>query len=266
MGGLKLALKFVCFALVTIQVLAYFFQERLIFFPEKLPADFPLRFEGATEISIPVDGAILSALRFRVKNPRGIIVYFHGNAGSLSGWGDEGTMHAALGFDVLIYDYRGYGKSTGRISSEDQLVNDARAVLAEARKDFPDSKIVLFGRSLGTGLAVRLASEMKPALLILETPYLSLASIGRARFPVVLPFLVRYPMRSDLYAPKVTAPTIILHGTDDEVVPFVSGAALAERFTPPADLVKFPGGHHSDLSVFPGYRPTLERSLTVVPR
>lgn len=266
MDGVKFALKLLVLALVAIQALAYFFQERLIFFPEPLPADHPLRFEGATEVSIPVAGATLSALRFRVKNPRGLIVYFHGNAGNLSTWGDEGAMHAKLGFDVLIYDYRGYGKSTGNVSSEKKFVDDARAVLAVARREFPDRKIVLFGRSLGTGLAVRLAAEMSPGLLILETPYLSLASIGRERFPVVLPFFVRYPMRSDLYAPKVSAPTLILHGTDDDVVPFASGSALAAKFSPPADVVTFPGGHHSDLSTFPGYRPALERALSVVPR
>ncbi len=259
---LKLFIKILFVVFIAIQVGVYFFQEKLIFYPEKLPANFVFKGDMPfTEMSIPSGDAVLSVLRYRVKDPKGIIVYYHGNAGSLHRWSPVGDSLARFGYDVLIYDYRGFGKSTGRYHSEDALLEDGRMVLGLARKDFPDSKIVIFGRSLGSGIATRMATEIRPKLLILETPFLSALNRGQQSFPFVFPFLMKYPLRNDLYAPKVTAPVFIAHGTDDEIIPYASGEALTHKFNPPPSFLTVKGGHHNDLSDFPEYRAFVGKAL-----
>lgn len=264
MGILKMLLKILALALVGAHVLVYFFQEKLIFLPEKLGADFRFHFSRPfEEFSIPRDGAILNALRFRVENPKGIIVYFHGNAGSLREWGETGATLSRLGYEVLIYDYRGYGKSTGRIRSESELVDDARAVVAVARKDYPEDRLVLFGRSLGSGIAVQLAAEMKPRLLILESPYRNVTGVARKQYPFLAPFIVRYPFRSDRFAKKVASPVVVIHGEFDEVIPVGFAENLVEDFAFPVGYHRIAGGHHNDLDQFPDYRTALEKALAI---
>jgi hypothetical protein len=262
MVGVKIGIKVALVLFFLIQIVVFFFQERLIFFPETLSPGFPFRFElPFQEVSIPVPGATINALRFHAKNPKGIIVYFHGNAGSLQEWGAVGESLARLGYDALVCDYRGFGKSTGKIDSESQLMGDARIVLESARREFSDDRIVLFGRSLGSGIATQLATEMNPKLLILESPYLSVQSRARAMFPFVLPFILRYPLRSDLFAPRVKAPVLLIHGTEDEIIPFASGMALSRTFASSIQIVEIPGGHHNDLSAYARYRDTLSHAL-----
>jgi alpha-beta hydrolase superfamily lysophospholipase len=245
-----------------LQVLVYFFQEHLVFNPEILPPEFKFAFDRPfEELSIPSEGVVLNALRFRVPDPKGIVVYYHGNAWSLRDWGRIGADLCKFGYDVLVYDYRGFGKSRGKYRTERSLLADARAVLGVARKDFPDSKIVIYGRSLGTGIATRIAAEMAPKQLILETPFLSLRDRAFSEFPFLFRFILKYPLRSDLYAPKVTAPVLVLHGTEDETVPFAQGEALVGRFSPPPIFVKIPGGHHNDLAAYPAHAAALAQAL-----
>jgi pimeloyl-ACP methyl ester carboxylesterase len=231
----------------------FVFQRRLLFFPERLPPDF--RFSSGEERWI----GDLHTLFFRAPNSAGTIVYFHGNAGSLAGWGPLGADLARLtGFNVWMLDYPGYGKSKGGLPTEDGLHEAASAVydaaVAEERGD--EKRVVAFGRSIGTGLAVRLAAARDPGRLILESPYDSLVSLARALFPWAPGFLVRYPLRSDLDAPKVHCPTLILHGTEDEVIPFEQGRRLAGRI-PGAIFVPIRGGHHNDLDSFEAWRKAL---------
>jgi alpha-beta hydrolase superfamily lysophospholipase len=262
MAVLKIVLKILVVLFVAIQVGIYFFQEKLIFYPEKLPAEFVFKSEMPfSEMSIPSGDAMLSVLRYRVKDPKGMIVYYHGNAGSLRTWTEVGDRLARLGYDVLIFDYRGFGKSVGRYQSEDDLLEDGRTILGLARKEYPDSKIVIFGRSLGTGIATRMASEFRPKLLILESPFLSALSRGQQSFPFVLPFLMKYPLRSDLYASKVTCPVFIAHGTEDEIIPYASGEALTHKFNPAPSFLTVKGGHHNDLWDYPDYRAFIEKAL-----
>ena len=258
----KTLLKIAVAAFLLLQILVYVVQEHLIFYPEFLAEDFEFRFERPhEELWIPSEGIRLNALRFRVKDPKGIIVYYHGNAGSLRSWGETAEALTRFGYDVLIYDYRGFGKTRGKYRSEESLLADARAVLAVARKDFPDSKIVIYGRSLGTGIATRMAAEIQPRNLILETPFLSLRDRAFSQFPYLLRFILKYPLRSDLYAPKVRAPVLILHGTADETVPYPQGAALVKAFSPPPTFVTIEGGHHNDLATYHQHGEALARAL-----
>lgn len=241
-------------------------QESLIFYPEALPQDYRFDFRAPFDevfLERP-DGARLHALHFKGQAPsRGTIVYFHGNAGSLASWGEVGAELSRLGFDVVIPDFRTFGKSTGNLS-EQALHDDGLAWWEWADAHGAQGTRIIFGRSIGSGLAVPLAKAVRPDHLILETPFLSLEAMAKVLFPgLPLAPLMAYRFRSDLAAPEVTCEVTVLHGTDDEVVPYASGKALFDTFerAEPRRLVTVEGGHHNDLSAFEDYRAALLRAL-----
>ncbi|MCU0490738.1 MAG: alpha/beta fold hydrolase [Chloroflexaceae bacterium] len=240
----------------------FLLQERLIFFPQR---DGPgTRYEFGVpveEVFISVDGAQLHALHFRAPEAAGVVLYLHGNAGSLRSWGALGPAFVRRGYDVLMVDYRGYGQSSGSISDEAQLHRDMAAVYRWLLERYAEEQVVVYGRSLGSGLAVRLAAENRPRLLILESPYNSLEEIALAQFPFVPPFLLKYPLRSYQWIGQVQCPIVIFHGTNDEVIPFASGQRLATHATAPLTLIAIEGGDHNDLGRFPAYQQGLTEAL-----
>jgi uncharacterized protein len=135
---------------------------------------FPGRFE---EIALPSDDAVISALYFNADHPKGVVLYFHGNAGSLRSWGAVAASFVGRGYDVLMPDYRGYGKSSGWIASEQMLHDDAAVAYQYLLGRYPEDQIVVYGRSIGSGIATYLAKTHRPRMLILETPYFSLKEI-----------------------------------------------------------------------------------------
>jgi len=149
----------------------YFIQEKMIFLPTKLPQDYRYSFRhDFEEINLKTDdGFVLNSIHFKQLKPKGLILYFHGNAGDLSRWGNITSFFADKNYDVLVMDYRTYGKSTGKLS-EDALHNDAQLFYEYALERYDESDIILYGRSLGTGIATKLAANNNPDRLILETP------------------------------------------------------------------------------------------------
>jgi uncharacterized protein len=245
---------------IVVVVGLYLLQERLLFFPERLEADygysFPHHFE---EVSWQRDGVTINALLFRADTPHGVVLYFHGNAGSLRGWGAIAADFLERGYDVLLPEYRSYGKSTGRILSEQMLHDDAADAYRYLLNHYPEEEIIIYGRSLGTGIAVRLAVERNPRMLILETPYVSMRELARRHFPLVPGWLLRYPMRNDLWIADVTAPIYIFHGTEDELIPFASSERLRQLINTEHELIAIKGGGHNNLAIFPEYHRALER-------
>ncbi|MBT8291109.1 MAG: lysophospholipase, partial [Muriicola sp.] len=153
----------------------YYLQEKLIFLPTKLDNQYQYSFEEPFEeffITRP-DGAILNALHFKRDNPRGVILYFHGNAGNLDRWGEEVLGLVRRNYDLVVMDYRTYGKSSGKLS-ETALLEDAQAFYDYVAEINDKKKIILFGRSLGTAMASYLSSRNQASMLILETPFYSL--------------------------------------------------------------------------------------------
>ena len=139
-------------------------QEKLLFHPETLPADFSYSGlyppeQDVEELSIAVDGAVLNALLFRQPDSRGLVFYLHGNGGNLVSWTRNVAFYRQLGFDLFMLDYRGFGKSTGHIASEAQLHADVRAAWARVAPGYAGKPVVILGRSLGSGLATRLALD-----------------------------------------------------------------------------------------------------------
>lgn len=244
--------------LLTLMMMFYM-QERLLFVPTRLAGDYQFHFhEPAEERYFTVDSMKIHSLLFRVPEAKGIVLYFHGNGGCLAGWGEVAEeLSERMKWNVWIVDYPGFGKSEGDVISEEQLHRVANALYAAARAEFPDAKIVPLGRSIGTGIALKLASEQPVAGLILESPYYSLVDVASVKYPWVPMALLRYRIRSDLWMPKVTAPVLIAHGTDDEVIPFEQGLRLS-GLAQHGEFVQLPGAHHNDIDQYPQLWNALE--------
>ncbi len=241
----------------------YAFQDKLIFFPENIPRSYKFPFNAPfEEVFLPTpDGAEIHALHFRAKAPKGVILYFHGNAGSLRSWGFVAEELLLFQYDVLMIDYRGFGKSTGH-RTEAALHQDAQLAYNYLTKQYPEDKIIVFGRSIGTGVAVPLAAQNKPRSLILETPFYNFAEIAKTHYPFLpVSLLLKYTFRSDKYITKVPCPTYILHGTADNIVPYASGKKLAQLAGGKAQLITIPGGGHNDLSHFGAYQQAISAIL-----
>ena len=240
----------------------YWQQERLIFRPEVLPHDFRFAFpQSFMEILLPVDGATLHGLHFQIPQAKGVILYFHGNSGSLQRWGEVAQSFTARGYDLFIVDYRGYGKSTGTITSEQQFLADADAAYAYVAERYPRASIVIYGRSLGTGVAAQIALRHPPKALFLEAPYFSLTDVTRQIYPFVPSALLRYPLRTDLALTEIKCPVYLIHGTADAVIPYASSERLLSLVRASKELVTIRGGEHNGLRLTPEYNAALDRLL-----
>ncbi|CAG1000722.1 hypothetical protein BURK1_02833 [Burkholderiales bacterium] len=240
----------------------YVGQERLIFPSTPLPADHRFRFdEPFEEMRVPVEGASLDALLFRQPAPRGLVFFLHGNRGNLQTWTTGLDFYRHVNYDLFIFDYRGYGRSGGTIESEAQLVADVRAAWNAIAPRYRGKPIVIYGRSLGSGLAARLARDVVPSLLVLVSPYASLVEAGLRRYPFVPSWLVKYPLRTDEILPEVTSPVLILHGSDDRLIPPGDSERLKALVRSPSELLMIDGAGHSDIHRHPRYLDALAERL-----
>ncbi len=264
MQKLKRIVAFGLSLLTLLITMFYFFQEKLIFLPTTLPQEHIYSFDGDFEEFFvdTNDGARLNALHFKTNDPKGLILYFHGNAGDLSRWGDIVAPFTKLGYEVLVMDYRTYGKSTGKLS-EDALHKDAQLFYDHALKKFKEEEIIVLGRSLGASIATKVASNNHPKKLILETPFYSLEDVAKERFPFLpIKLMLKYTFNSSDFIKKVTAPVRILHGTEDEVVSYESGRKLYDSI--PNGSKRFytiEKGKHNDLATFPSYWQAIKTEL-----
>ena len=243
-------------------------QERFIFIRFRTAERYRFHFPGAHSeewLSRP-DGARLHALAFPAATPKGTVLYFHGNTGTVKRWGKQAARFTALGYNVLMPDPRGYGKSHGRLS-EKELINDAVAWFDRLREQAGAMPVVVYGRSMGSGLAVPVAAQREARLLLLETPFNNLIDVVWWHLPM-LPYrwLLRYPFRNDVAVRGVTCPVYVFHGKHDGTVPLSSALKLYAAI--PATLTReafiFPKGHHNDLYNFPLFREQLRRLLARV--
>jgi uncharacterized protein len=230
-------------------LLLYLMQRRLLFVPTALrvlPQTAGLA--AAQEIGLVTsDGETVIAWYVAPRKDRPLVIYFHGNAEVLGQNVERHRKLVADGTGLIALSYRGYGGSTGR-PSEAGLHRDADAAYAFATARFGADRIVVWGHSLGTGVAVRLAAERAVGGVILEAPYTSAADIAARRFwfvPVRL--LMKDPFRSDQRIGGVTAPVLVLHGGRDDVIPLEIGERLYDLIRAPKRFVRFPEGGHCDL-------------------
>lgn len=262
----KFTLKFltVILAIYTLVcALLYFFQERLIFFPQELSKEYSFQFDQPfEERSIKTnDGKILSGLLFKADRSDGLIFYLHGNAGSLSSWGHVARAYTDLNYDVFMLDYRGYGKSESEINSQRQLYEDVQTAYDEIKKEYSEDNIIVLGYSIGTGPASRLASENNPELLILQAPYFSLTDLMRHTYSVIPTFILKYKFETNEHLKDCNMPVIIFHGDRDEVIYYGSSLKLKEEFKNKVTLITLKGQGHNGMTDNKDYRNELKQIL-----
>lgn len=251
-------------AYIVISIAIYYLQEYFIFKPEKLPKDFQFHYENQVvdEYNLSsTDGAMLNGLHFKSNNPKGVVLYLKGNSKSIKGWGKFAVDFTRHGYDVIMFDYRGFGKSTGR-RSQKNIIRDLQMIYDELKKRVAEKYIILYGRSLGSGFATKLASVNSPRMLILESPYFSLKKVA-GRFAPFMPLslALRFPIPTYKWIKYVKCPIFIIHGTKDKLIPVSSSVKLSQINPDSTRLYMVIGGGHKNLNDFPLYHKMLEEII-----
>ena len=258
-----LILKILLIIYITICGLLFFFQEKLIFIPEKLDKYFEFTFNREfEEINVKTkDNIILNGLLFKADNSKGLIFYLHGNAGSVRTWGEVAKTYTDLNYDVFMLDYRGYGKSEGKITNEELLYQDLQTVYDELKSKYDESKIVVLGYSIGTGLAAKIASVNNPKLLILQAPYYSLTDLMKHTLPIIPTFILKYKFETNKFITECKMPVIIFHGNQDEVIYYNSSVKLKGLMKKSDSLITLNGQRHNGMTENIEYRTAVQEIL-----
>ncbi|NOQ91706.1 MAG: alpha/beta fold hydrolase [Flavobacteriaceae bacterium] len=250
--------------IILILIFVYYFQERFIFHPEKLSKNFQFKYKNqeVEEYNIKIkDGVEINGLHFKSKDPKGVIYYLKGNSRSIKGWGKFAVDFTNNGWDVIMIDYRGFGKSTGKRTIKGMHA-DVQRVYDEIKKNVDEKYIVIYGRSLGTGFATKLASMNKPRLLILVCPYYSILKSMQRYIPLrSLSFVLRYPMPTFKWLKYVTCPIKIIHGTSDKTIPFTSSLKLSKIKPKLTRLYPVIDGGHKNIHNFESYHRAIKEIL-----
>jgi uncharacterized protein len=261
------SVKVIVILYTIICILLYFFQEKLIFFPEKIAKDYQFQFnQKFEELNFKTDDdKLLNGILFKADSSKGLIFYLHGNAGSLKGWGEIAQTYTSLNYDLFMLDYRSYGKSEGEISSEKQFYNDVQLVYDILKKKYPENKIIILGYSIGTGPATKLASTNNAKLLILQAPYYSLTDMMHNNYPFVPKFILKYKFETNKFIKQCKMPVVIFHGNTDEVIYYNSSVKLKTLFKKNDTLITLNGQGHNNMSENPEYQEEIQRLLNKIP-
>jgi alpha-beta hydrolase superfamily lysophospholipase len=203
----------------------------------------------------------LNALLFKTQKPKGLIFFLHGNAGCIDKWGNVAKIYTDLGYDFFILDYRGYGKSEGKIENENQLHEDVKTVYNEIIKNYNHSKNIIIGYSLGTCMAAKLASETMPQKLILQAPYYSMSLIMEEHYSLLPTFLLNYKLETYYYLKNCNMPVTIFHGDNDDVIDCTSSIKLEMQFKKGDTLIILKGQDHNNLNENKEYLEYINKSL-----
>ena len=252
-----------------ISVLLFFLQDYIMFKPEKLPKEFQFHYENQEieEYNVETrDGAVINGLRFKSKNPKGIVFYLKGNSKSIKGWGKFAVDFTRHGYDVLMVDYGGFGKSTGR-RTQKAVKRDLQLVYNQIKENVAEKYIILYGRSLGSGFATKLASMNNPRMLILDAPYYSLTKMAKKYIPFMpLSLLIKFPMPTYKWLQYVQCPVHIIHGTDDKLIPYKTSVKLSKIKPKLTRLYTVIGGGHKNLNTFESYHKMLNEIISSKPK
>lgn len=250
---------------VVVGIALYFLQERFLFHPRKLAQyhvfNFPIPFK---ETNLQVNQEkYLSIVQFTVPDSvcKGVVLYFHGNRQNIERYAPFATNFTKNNYEVWMIDYPGFGKSIGK-RSEQIMYEDALLFYTMARAKFSKDSIVLYGKSIGTGVAAHLASIRDCKRLILETPYYNIESIfGNYAFIYPVNWMCKYHFPIHEYFKQVTAPITILHGTNDGIIPYSNSKRLMKVAKSEAELITIEKGKHNNLNDFPLFHQKLDSVL-----
>lgn len=238
----------------------------MLFHPVKIPAEKPFTFTTHfSEQNIVFDEqTIFNIVQFfpdSSKPVKGVVLYFHGNRENIIRYAPFANNFTSNGFEVWMCDYPGFGKSTG-VLSEAILYEEALQLYKLARTKYREDSIIIYGKSLGTGIAAYLASHKNCQRLILETPYYSIhALFNRYAWMFPLNLLLHYRLPTYEYLKNVVAPVSIFHGTDDGVIPYTHAKQLSSAMKPADEWITIQKGEHNNLNDFPLYHHKLDSLL-----
>lgn len=244
-------LKVVAILYITICVFLFFFQENLIFHPQKLSKNFKFEFERKfEELNIKTEDEIaLNGLLFKADSSKGLVFYLHGNSGSLKGWGNIAKQYNNRHYDIFMIDYRGFGKSDGDIDGgEEQVFKDMQTVYDTLKLRYDENNIVVIGYSIGTGPAAKLAATNHPKQLILQAPYFSLTDMMKHEYPGVPTFILNYKFETNKYIGKCKTPITIFHGDKDQVIYYNSSVQLKALCKAGDKLITLQGLGHNGIN------------------
>jgi len=238
-----------------------------MFHPETRPINKPYDFSAPhREINMAMDEETnINIVQFLTPDslPRGVVLYFHGNRKNIAWYAPYASNFTKRGYEVWMMDYPGFGKSTG-ILSEQNLYAEAAQLYIMAHSKFAADRIIIYGKSLGTGIASWLASKRTAQQLILETPYYSMASLAKHYLPIYpVSTLIRYKLPVNKYLELVNAPVTIFHGTGDKVIPYSNAERLKAVIQPKDNFIAIEHGGHNDLNIYALFHEKLDSLLTV---
>ena len=240
---------------IAIGLAFYFLQDRILFHPVSLKRSHKYDFkEPHKDISIPVSAEdTLNLVQFSSTDSvtRGIVLYFHGNKKNIAWYSKYTPYFTRNGYDVLMIDYPGFGKSKGKFS-EQALYDWALQAYKIARSRYSPDSIIIYGKSMGTGIAAQLASIRSSKRLILETPYYDFPSVVKHYLPIYpVHWMLHFQLPTYQYLPNIVAPITIFHGTKDRVITYRNAKDLAPLLKAVDEFITIEGGKHNDLFEFP---------------
>jgi uncharacterized protein len=252
MATLKWLLIVAVTGYVSLGALLYFAQRSLLYVPERNrtpPAAVGL--PQAQEVTLTTgDGERVILWHVPPRDDKPVVLYFHGNGGALAWRADRFRRLIADGAGLVALSYRGFGGSSGS-PTEAGLKEDAAAAYAFAASKYGSERIVLWGESLGTNVAIAIAADRPVARVVLESPHTSIADVAASIYWFVpARLLIKDPFRSDLIVGKITKPILVLHGELDTIVPIRFAEQLYEMITAPKQFVRLPGSHHNNHDSF----------------
>ena len=260
-------IKIVLLIYGVIGIIIYYAQDLVILHPVKLKQDHTYSFAYPhTELNIAYDKQTnINIIRFKQQSDsaRGVVLYFHGNKNNIQRYAGFVPNFTKNNYEVWMIDYPGFGKSTGSFS-EETLYEWSLIMYNIARKQYSPSQIIIYGKSLGTGVAAQLASVRDCKTLVLETPYYSMTSLaGTYLWMYPLKQMIHYKLPTYEYLKKVTAPVLFFHGTADRVIPYSNAAELKNVMKPADEFVTIEGGRHTGLNRYDEIRSKIDSVLNV---
>lgn len=260
-------IKLVILIYCGIGIILYSLQEKILFHPQSLPADYTFKFnQRFEEIKIPFNRTdTVSMVKFYPADTisRGVVLYFHGNKRNVEHYARFAPFFTDRGYEVWMPDYPGFGKSTGE-RNEQKLYSIAYEVQRMAAVKFAAANVIVYGKSLGTAIAAYVGSIRPHKLLILETPYYSIPSLFNSyAFMYPASVMSNYKLPTHEFLAEVKAPVAIFHGTGDWVVPYRSGVRLKKFLKANDVFIRIPEGSHNNLGESVIYRRSLDSLLSL---